>query len=198
MSGTDSFAVALLAGGRSRRFGSDKALHVPPGEIEPMWRLQLAKLMALGASEVIVSVGGSTSFPGGLPSGAVRMVPDELPDQGPLGGLATVLGAIRSERVLVLGVDMPAVTVEGMRRLLASGGLGNGRGLVPHLGGRWEPLLAIYPRVMKGVADQRLAEGKRSLQGFVDAGVASGWIDPWPVPPACAGWFANWNEPGPV
>ncbi|RFC42861.1 MAG: Molybdopterin-guanine dinucleotide biosynthesis protein A [Verrucomicrobia bacterium] len=195
MSGERSLAVALLAGGRSLRFGSDKAFFVPPGAAEPMWRLQLDKLLALEASEVIVSVGSRSSPTGFSPPTGVRLIPDRHPDQGPLGGLASVLGEIRSERLLVLGIDMPGVTVAALGLLLEACEPGNGRGLVPWLAGRWEPLLAIYPRVMSDVAEQRLARGERSLQGFVEAGVARGMIGSWPVPDACAGWFVNLNRP---
>jgi molybdopterin-guanine dinucleotide biosynthesis protein A len=189
-----SIAVALLAGGRSRRFGSDKSLYVPSGFTEPMWRLQLDKLMALGAEEVVVSVGAaSAASPGFTVPGGVRVIADRVVDQGPLGGLAAVLSEIRAPQILVLGVDMPAVTAVALRRFLEA--CPEGRGLVPRLDGRWEPLLAIYPRNLLGLAEERLAGGELSMQGFVDDGVARGRIDAWPVSSADAGWFVNLNRP---
>jgi len=185
------FAAALLAGGRSLRFGSDKTTYVPPGLSVPLWRLQLDKLMAIGAAEVVLSV--AASGPGFAPPPEVRVIADAFPDQGPLGGLASVLGSIDSPRVIVLGIDMPAVTVPGLHQLLAASD--GDRGLVPHLQERWEPLLAIYPRNLAELARTRLARGERSLQGFVEAGIAIGGLDSWPVGPEAAGWFVNLNRP---
>ena len=185
------FAAVLLAGGRSRRFGSDKACYVPPGFAAPLWRLQLDKLSALGAAEVILSV--APSGPGFAVPTDVRIVEDAFPDQGPLGGLASVLSAIESPRVIVLGIDMPGVTVSGLRRLLEASAAE--RGLVPKLEGRWEPLLAMYPQSLADLARTRLAQGERSLQGFVEAGIAMGALESWPVPPEAAGWFVNLNRP---
>jgi len=77
--------------------------------------LQLDKLLAIGGR------GGSsvaTSGPGFAPPSEVRVIVDAFPDQGPLGGLASVLESIDLPRVIVLGIDMPAVTVPGLRQLL--------------------------------------------------------------------------------
>ncbi len=187
-------AVALLAGGRSRRFGSDKALYVPPGFTEPMWRLQLDKLLALGAEEVLVSVGAaSLASPRFMPPPEVRMIADRVADRGPLGGLVALLSEIQSPQLLVLGVDMPGVKVASLRRFVAA--CPEGRGLVPQLDGRWEPLLAIYPRALVELAEERLAAGELSLQGLIDAGVAHGWMDAWPVSAEEAEWFVNLNRP---
>jgi molybdopterin-guanine dinucleotide biosynthesis protein A len=188
----DSFAAVLLAGGRSTRFGSDKALFQPPGTGQPLWGLQLDKLRALGASEVVISAAADgPSFP--VPSG-VRVVLDEVEGAGPLAGLAAVLGAVEANRILVLGIDMPAVSVAGLRLLLeAAPGAG---GLVPRLSDRWEPLLAIYPTRLADLARERLLAGQRSLQGFVDAALTRDLVAAWPVPSGAEPWFANLNHPG--
>jgi molybdopterin-guanine dinucleotide biosynthesis protein A len=187
-----SFAAALLAGGRSTRFGSDKAWYQPPGLDGPLWRIQLEKLQETGACELIVSTAaGGPSFP--VPSN-VRVVEDEIPDAGPLSGLASVLRAIQAPRVLVLGIDMPAVSVAGLRTLLDSAP--PDAGLVPRLHDRWEPLLAVYPTRLAALAVERLREGQRSLQGFNDVALVRGDIVAWPVPPEAEAWFANLNRPG--
>jgi len=133
------------------------------------------------------------SGPGFAPPPDLRVIEDVFPDQGPLGGLASVLGSIDAPRVIVLGIDMPAVTVSGLRQLLEA--CEGERGLVPRLNGRWEPLLAIYPRRLAELARTRLTQGERSLQGFVEAGIAMGAIDSWAVAPEATGWFVNLNRP---
>lgn len=88
----------VLAGGRSSRMGQDKArLH---------WRgmTLLAHacetLAAAGAASVLVS--GDYPECGGLP--------DAVRDQGPLGGIASVFGAVADGVLLLVPVDMPLLT----------------------------------------------------------------------------------------
>jgi len=184
-------AAALLTGGRSRRFGSDKAWHVPPESTAPLWSLQLEKFRELGAQERIVSVGADgPTFP--VPDG-VRVVVDAVSDAGPLGGLTAVLASIQAPRVIVLAIDMPAVSAVALRALLAAGD--SRRGLVPWRDGRWEPLLAVYPRSLAALAQERLAAGQLSLQGLIDAGLERDEITAWPVPSEAEPWFANLNRP---
>ncbi len=184
-------AVVLLVGGASRRFGIDKARHVPPGADVPLWRSQLDKLKVLGAEEEILSVAaGGSRFP---PPPGVRVIADGVADQGPLGGIATVLEMARADRIFVLAVDMPGVTARDIDFLAEQAP--PGKGLVPRRQTHWEPLLAVYPRSLAGVARARLEAGMRSLQGFVDEAERLGWIEAWPVPPEAESWFTNWNHP---
>lgn len=88
----------VLAGGRSSRMGRDKA--------RLAWRDQTllahtcVTLQAAGARQVVVS--GDYPEYGGIP--------DALPALGPLGGLASVVDALRDGVLLLVPVDMPLVT----------------------------------------------------------------------------------------
>lgn len=93
--------VALLAGGQSRRMGRDKAL-LPWGDGLIIDRMIAIASQVPGATEAMI-VGDRPAYHG---RGA-RVVADEYPGAGPLGGIATALAATAAPRVLVLAIDMP-------------------------------------------------------------------------------------------
>ena len=78
---------AVLTGGSSRRFGTDKAVFVAAGESMPWAQLGLEALRGVGANPVW-SIGGAQDQ---LAHMGFAAVPDDLPGQGPLGGIATAL-----------------------------------------------------------------------------------------------------------
>jgi molybdopterin-guanine dinucleotide biosynthesis protein A len=181
------FTAVLLAGGRSTRMGRDKATLVIDGE--PLWQRQLATLRALDPAELLIS--GPLDGPW---SGAgVEVVPDDRPGFGPLGGLATILTRMRYERLLVLAVDLPAMTADFLRSLL--GACPADRGIVPALDGRFEPLAAIYPRTLHGMVVRGLKGGGYSLQPLVALGLAEGLLAVHPVGEGDRCLFHNLNTP---
>src|SRR5688572_3630528 len=108
------FTAALLMGGRSRRMGRDKAVLVFEGV--PLWRRQLEILEKTGAAEVVISATADRIGKcGGHP-----VIADEVEGQGPLRALATLLRRGANPGLLVLGVDLPAMSAEFLRRLAAA------------------------------------------------------------------------------
>ncbi len=195
-------SAVLLAGGRSSRMGRDKALLALLGDGRPLWQRQLDDVLRpLRPTELFFS--GPTRA--GLPSD-VRVLADETPGQrGPLAGIAAALGAMRADSalLLVLAVDLPAMTAEFFRAHL----LPRCRpqlGAVPCMGtadGAFEPLAAIYPRECLSLANAHLRGEDRSLQRFVRAAQAHGFIEAVNIPEHEQALFVNWNTPadlGPV
>ena len=68
-------------------------------------------------------------------------------------------------------------------------------GVVPVRDGRYEPLVAVYPRAARAEAAARLARGELALQAFMHAGLAAGWLRSRPVTAVEEPLFANWNRP---
>lgn len=99
----------VLAGGQSTRMGQDKALL--PWRGRPLLEHMATLLVAAGAARVVVS--------GRYP--AHQGVVDPFPQRGPLGGLHGVAQAVDDGLLLVVPVDMPALTPELLVRLLRSG-----------------------------------------------------------------------------
>lgn len=187
MSFDGAFDVAVLAGGRSSRMGFDKAFLKIDGEA--LLDRQLALAWSLSPAEVWV-IGRAQAAVPGLHG---RAVPDEVPGEGPLGGLATALRSTRAEHVLLLAVDMPALTAGFLRQLL--GERSGGVGVVPRLRSRWEPLVAVYPRSLAAPARAALARGRRSMREFAEASRAAGRVLALDVDPRHEALLVNWNAP---
>lgn len=152
-----NFSAALIAGGRSQRMGSDKAFLDWHGL--PLWRHQWATLQALGGDDGFVCGRPGQGFAG------VPVYSDKVEGLGPLGGLVRALEQARHGRVVVLAVDLPAMTSDFLRdRLLASAT--DEIGAIGRLDGFYEPLAAVYPTVLREMAAAQLASGDRSLQTF--------------------------------
>jgi molybdenum cofactor guanylyltransferase len=98
----------LLAGGSSRRMGQPKELLILGGET--MVERQVRSLRAV-AEEVMVIGWASKLSASKMPKGLrnLRIVPDDLPGRGPLGGIYTGLKQTRTEYNLFLSCDMPFV-----------------------------------------------------------------------------------------
>lgn len=135
---------AVLAGGSSARFGSDKGLAALNGV--PM-ALHVARALSDVADEVLVAVapGMAETYSRALGEG-VSIVEDRLSGRGPLQGLITALEASRGEQVLVSPCDTPLLRRTVCDLLLERA---NGRdGAVPRVRGYLEPLNACYARDM--------------------------------------------------
>ncbi|MFN7624883.1 MAG: molybdenum cofactor guanylyltransferase, partial [Acidobacteriota bacterium] len=112
--------VTILAGGRSRRMGEDKALIDFQGQ--PLIRrvIDLSSSIS-GKVSVVVHRDRLTSDRYRLLAAetGIELIPDDYDHQGPLGGMAT---AIRHHShqpaILVLPCDMPFLTERLLRRLV--------------------------------------------------------------------------------
>src|SRR4029453_2746705 len=130
-------SVVVRVGGESRRMGKDKAKLLFRGK--PLWQIQLDLLRKLQPTEVFVS---ARTDPVWRPPD-LTFVPDEPPSRGPLSGLAATLARIRSSHLLVLAIDMPFMNEDHLRYLCHK--IEPGRGVLPMIGNRAEPLAGIYP-----------------------------------------------------
>ncbi len=186
-----AFAAVLLAGGRSQRMGRDKAL-LPLPDGRKLWERQLDVLRALEPAELLISGSARAGFP---PD--VTLLADELPGLGPLAGIAAALKAMQSPRLVVLAVDLPAMTTGYLCGLLTEAGdLPSNRGIIPRTDdGYFEPLAAVYPRAASAAAEEQLRGADRSLQTFVRTLIETGAAIAHPVTEADASLFINWNHP---
>ena len=132
-----NISAVLLAGGQSRRMGRDKATILFRGK--PLWQIQLDLLHKLQPAEIFVS---ARTDPAWRPPD-LTFVPDEPPSRGPLSGLTATLARIRSNHLLVLAIDMPFMNEKHLRYLCDK--IEPGRGVLPMIDNRAEPLAAIYP-----------------------------------------------------
>ncbi len=181
------FAAVLLAGGKSRRMGRDKAL-LKLSDGRALWEHQREVLSKLEPAEWFISGSWREGFPDGLP-----WLADGVPGRGPLAGITAALNKMSSPRLVVLAVDLPAMTAAFLHTLLQESG---GAGAVPQWpDGFFEPLAAVYPKSAAGAAVAALSSEALALQPFVRALVASGSVKARPITEGESGLFTNWNHP---
>ena len=154
-----TFSAVLLAGGESRRMGTDKATFLFRGK--PLWRIQLETLQKMRPKEILVS---ARTDPEWRPND-IKFVADISPSRGPLSGLAASLERIRTTHLLVLAIDMPCMSNEYLEFLSTQ--IKPGRGVLPKIGDRSEPVAAIYPREARVDFQSALAGMDFSLQNLV-------------------------------
>jgi len=131
-------AGCVLAGGGSRRMGTDKALL----ELDGKALVSLAVERFAGFPEILVSAADAESY---AFTGA-RIIPDESPGMGPLGGLISVLKAAKSPFVCFRPVDAPLVPA-GLHALLSAACAENAQdAAIPVFQNRPEPLLACFAK----------------------------------------------------
>jgi molybdopterin-guanine dinucleotide biosynthesis protein A len=129
--------VAILAGGRSSRMGTDKAFVRVLGR--PLIEDVLAQLSGVGDETLIV-----TNRLDDYRYLSVPLFADVLPDKGALGGLYTALHAATRPHVLCVACDMPFVVRPLLDHLIAL--IPDGDAIVPRLAGEAEPFRAVYAR----------------------------------------------------
>jgi len=155
--------AAILAGGASRRMGTDKAGLVWRG------RTLLARVAdaATAAGLPVVVVGRSE--PAGWDVAGCGFAPDDEPGLGPLGGLVSALRATTGP-VLLLSCDMPLLTEDAVRWLAdAASAMALDRGLVT-VTDRPQQLFAVYTQAVLPLAEARAAGDDRSLRGLIAQG----------------------------
>jgi molybdenum cofactor guanylyltransferase len=152
----------VLAGGRSRRFGSDK-LEVRIGETSVLGQ-SIQGLLGVADRVVVL---GREAVP--VRGEAVDYQADPSPFEGPLVALAAGLDAVDEPIGLVVGGDMPW-PVSGVLRLLVERLVDDGSKVVAALtnGDRLEPLpIAIRIAPARSIASGLVAGGERSLRSFL-------------------------------
>lgn len=151
----------ILAGGASRRFGTDKARH--PIEGTPMIQRVYGAVAPL-VSDVFVSVRPTTAP---LPIPATPVV--DRYEAGPLAGLHAGLQAATTPWVLAVACDLPLLTRDVLDRLIAARDE-EARPVVSRTpDGRLQPLCACYPASAADTAEHLIHRDSRALHALLDA-----------------------------
>ncbi|MFL5690628.1 MAG: molybdenum cofactor guanylyltransferase [Ktedonobacteraceae bacterium] len=164
----------ILAGGVSRRMGTEKALLPLPGNKQLTFVEYLASLLAEQCCEVLLVARDEAQAARYGKVAGVRILVDKIPDRGPLMGLYSGLSAMDaavSSHALVMAVDMPLVQPALVAFLLAqprSDAL-----MVPVVNGVPQVLCAIYPHSVLPLVEQRLQEGRRDPRSLLEVAPVS-------------------------
>jgi molybdenum cofactor guanylyltransferase len=154
----DGCSLVILAGGRSRRMGRDKAT-LPA--VDGTLIAHLARRLAPVVDETIVA-GGTVRPP---IEGAVVVV-DHRPGLGPLAGMLAGLAAAHHRYVWVVGCDLPDVepALGGLLLALAA----DYEAVVPRPDQEPEGVCALYVRELAPRIAALLDAGERSIKSLLD------------------------------
>jgi molybdenum cofactor guanylyltransferase len=130
---------AVLAGGRSRRMGTAKALVELAGR--PLISHPLAAVADASLEPIVVAKPDSP-----LPELVCRVVREPAEPAHPLLGIVSALEESRGRAVIALACDMPLVPPALLEWLAGLGG----RVVVPRVAERLQPLLARYESAVAG------------------------------------------------
>lgn len=181
-----NISAVLLAGGESRRMGKDKATLLCRGR--PLWQIQFDLLRTLQPEEIFVS---ARTDPPWRPAGA-QFISDEPPSRGPLSGLSAALARISTDHLLALAIDMPLMTEKYLRLICKL--IEPARGVLPMIGNRAEPLVALYPKGAGTDFVIALSGSDFSLQSLTKKLVEAGKLSLLNVPEKEAKFFQNFNS----
>ena len=160
----------VLAGGRSRRFGSDKLVAHFDGVALLDRAVTALADAAIGCTEIVVVVAPGDERP--LPAARVpvRRATDPSAHGGPLLGLLAGLESAREPVVLVVGGDMPTLSPDvlaALLRALVAAEASADAAVLLQLGER-RPLPAAF---RNGAATERarrlIGDGERSLMALL-------------------------------
>jgi molybdopterin-guanine dinucleotide biosynthesis protein A len=172
--------------------GRDKAL------LEIAGAPLIARTLRLAAS-----VASHTRVIGGaarLAGRGFEILTDEIPNAGPLAGIATALNATSHDWNLILACDLPYLTHEWLEFLVERATATKLDAVVPQSTKGYEPLCAMYRKSCVVAAQMGVDRGDLRVQDFVAELARQGRLDT--VEPAL--WnrfdsggrlFKNMNEP---
>ena len=152
-------SAAVMAGGKSRRMGVDKAW-LDVGDGRPIIQCVIDVLREV-ADDVLIVANDERYAALGPP-----VVPDRWPDGGALGGIGTGIGAATHDRVLVVACDMPFLRATVLRHLVEQAD--GVDAVVPRIAGEHETLHALYTKACLAPIERALAAGKMRVISFFD------------------------------
>lgn len=153
----------ILAGGRSRRFGSDKARAQIDGQ--PLIRRLAEALAPLVSRTTVVAQHDAQYADLGL-----YTIGDRQPHRGPLGGLCTAMHdarRIEAQWLFLVSCDLLEFKRHWLGQLLEA--RRPELDVVAFADQRWQPMPALYRVRLRERVDQHLQHNDTSLCRFIDA-----------------------------
>lgn len=157
-----SVTGVILAGGESRRMGSNKALLQLGGR--PMIAVVADRLRPV-VQEVIIAAADAELYS----PYADRWVNDAFPGVGVLGGIHAGLEAATHELALVVGCDMPLIDEKVARWFVWAAESSPSTDVVVLRDDKGiEPLHAVYRRTCRPAIEEAIRSGRRRVISFFD------------------------------
>lgn len=164
---TEVVVGAIMTGGASRRFGSDKAL-ADAGGISVGRRVVDA--LRGGGCDPVVALGGTAGRELGIPT-----VDDRRPDSGPLVALGDALAWLGRGRLVVVPCDLPLLVATDIQRLLEAetGAPDRDVAVVAAVNGHPQPSVGVWPASWARRVRRATRDGNRAWH---DALALGPWV----------------------
>ncbi len=147
----------VLAGGKSKRFGEDKALARWQGMTFIERIVQTVRQLDL---DPVIVANRDYSI-------NCRIERDLVPDRGPLGGLFTACRLFPSDSLLVLTCDMPFVQLDLLKKLISVHKRKNLLTVFSDVGSGLNPFPGVYEGNIRNLIQLRLEMGDLSMTDLV-------------------------------
>lgn len=153
----------VLAGGKGRRLGRDKAQEIIGGQSLIQ---RVIERLSLISDDILIVTASKDQLPDTALKG-VKTVFDSYPAKGALVGLYSGLKESNSNHSLVVGCDMPFLNTDLLRHLESLAA--DFDVVIPRLHDNLEPLHAVYSKNCIAPIEARLDEGDLKMSDFIDA-----------------------------
>ena len=161
-------AAILLAGGRSKRMGTDKALLPLPSLGQVSFLQHLTQVMLDECKELVVVARDRLQADAYAQHVllSARIIIDDVPDYGPLMGLYSGLRAVEASHAFVCAVDTPLLQPSLLAFLAAQSY--HDHLIVPVVANLPQVLLALYPRTLLPLIEEQLQAGRRDPRSLLE------------------------------
>jgi molybdopterin-guanine dinucleotide biosynthesis protein A len=150
-------SAIIMAGGQSSRMGIDKSMLSIKGQsiIEV-----ICEQLRDSFDEILISASHVNKFA----FLGFKVVPDKVPERGPLMGIASALEASTNEYNFVVACDIPKINLSCVNRMLTEAIDSRADIVIPVTGKeKYEPLFAIYRKSTLEAINKTLSSGKNKI-----------------------------------
>ncbi|MCM3726761.1 molybdenum cofactor guanylyltransferase [Neobacillus cucumis] len=152
-------AAIILAGGKSSRMGTNKALL----KINEKTNIErIADRLKLLFDDIILVTNDSEQYE----FLGVRMITDQYPGMGPLAGVHAGLMASDYDVNFIVACDMPFVSGE-LAEALVNNAL-HYDAVIPVVNGKQHPLFAVFKKQAAAVVEERIKAGQLRMKHLLD------------------------------
>lgn len=149
--------VAINAGGKSTRMGTDKSFVLFQGK--PMIEVVMNHVARLGDELILITNNPAAYAHLGLP-----IFGDIYPDYGPLAGIHTAIYHARHPHTLIVACDMPWLNVNLLNYIISQRETADI--IIPRREKFPEPLHAIYSKACLPAIEENLQAKRLKITGF--------------------------------
>ena len=152
----------ILAGGKSSRMGEDKALLNYNGQkfIE-----KIADELSFFEEKIIAR--GNNSILGELEKASWKIVADEYPEHGPIGGLHAALKNCKSDVMFVVTCDMPLITGEMAKKICGEMCGSFDVVIAVSNDGKYHPLCGVYRKELYQLMEEYILQDNNRVMAVL-------------------------------